>query len=143
MQTSGGFMSKVSVEYGKGIRLLSKMEGKNQEIVTDAPKSIGGKEEFVSPTDLLCMALGSCVLTMMGMIAEQSGIDLTGTRAEVQKTYNGAQIGSLHVEIFVERELDERAITRLEKAGKMCPVHNAIGSNVEHTITFHWKKASV
>jgi putative redox protein len=131
-------MTEVTVEYGKGMRLTSKCEGFSQEIITDAPKIIGGKEEYISPTDLLGMSLGACVLTMMGMAAEQGKIDFSGAKVKVNKTFVGAKIGSLKVDVYYDGDLDEKQIARLEKAAQSCPVHHVIGSDIEHTIAFHF-----
>jgi len=53
--------------------------------VTDAPKDNQGKGEMFSPTDLLATALGSCVLTLMGIAANRLKVDLAGLRLTVEK----------------------------------------------------------
>ena len=52
---------------------------------TDAPKDNHGKGESFSPTDLVATALGSCMLTVMGITARMLDIDLTGARVQVEK----------------------------------------------------------
>ena len=47
------------------------------KIVTDAPVDNHGKGESFSPTDMVATALGSCMLTIMGIAAESRGIDMT------------------------------------------------------------------
>lgn len=131
-------MGKVVVEYGEGIRLTSSCEGFPDKVVTDAPKVIGGKEEHISPTDLLGMALGACVLTMMGMAAEKAKIDFSSARVHVDKTFSGMKIASLNVDVYYDGALEEAQAAALKRAAESCPVHHAIGSDVEHTITFHF-----
>ena len=52
---------------------------------TDAPADNHGKAESFSPTDLVATALGSCILTVMGIKAQAMGIDIGGATATVDK----------------------------------------------------------
>src|SRR5436190_21872189 len=54
-------------------------------IETDAPTDNRGKGERFSPTDLLCVSLGTCIITTMGIRAIDMGIDLTGATLQIQK----------------------------------------------------------
>ena len=45
------------------------------KIVTDAPLDNKGKGRTFSPTDLLAVSVGSCMVTTMGIAADQFGID--------------------------------------------------------------------
>ena len=54
-------------------------------IETDAPTDNRGKGERFSPTDLLCVSLGTCIATTMGIKADDMKIDLTATTVEVTK----------------------------------------------------------
>lgn len=46
------------------------------KIQTDAPKDNQGKGEAFSPTDLVAVSVGSCMLTMMGLMARRLGVEL-------------------------------------------------------------------
>ena len=54
-------------------------------IITDAPIDNNGKGECFSPTDLLATALGSCMLTIIGIYSKKNNINIKGSIAEVTK----------------------------------------------------------
>ena len=74
-----------SILYEGQLRCNAKHNQSGTIIETDAPTDNRGKGERFSPTDLLCVSLGTCVITTMGMRAGDMGIDLNGTRLSVQK----------------------------------------------------------
>src|SRR5277367_6506036 len=55
------------------------------ELSTDAPKDNQGRGESFSPTDLVATALGTCILTTMGIMARTLKIDVVGSTATVEK----------------------------------------------------------
>ena len=57
------------------------------EILTDAPINNQGKGEKFSPTDLIAAALGSCMLTIMGITANVQSIDISRTKVKVKKQW--------------------------------------------------------
>jgi putative redox protein len=110
-------------------------------ISTDAPKDNMGKGESFSPTDLVAAALGTCIITTMGIVAQRHGIDLSGTKVRVEKHMNVApprRIGRLPVEIHVPRTVSEEDRQRLEHAARACPVHKSLHPDIEAPVTFHW-----
>jgi len=54
-------------------------------IETDAPLDNQGLAERYSPTDLVATALGSCMLTIMGIAARTHSIPLEGTKVDIKK----------------------------------------------------------
>ena len=71
---------------------------------TDAPKDNNGKGESFSPTDLVATALGTCMLTVMGIAARRLGVDMTGAKATVDKGMVAdplRRIGRLSVQIRI------------------------------------------
>lgn len=110
-------------------------------IRTDAPTDNMGRGEAFSPTDLVGVALGTCILTTMGIVAQRDGIALEGTTIRVIKemtTQGPRRIAKLSVEFTIPHKLDREQQHKLELAGRTCPVHRALDGNVEMPITFHW-----
>ncbi len=103
-------------------------------IVTDAPKDNQGKGEAFSPTDLVAAALGSCMLTVMGITSRGHGINMTGATAEVEKemvTTPIRRIGKISVKIQMPAGINIEKRGLLEKAAHSCPVHKSLSHDVE------------
>src|SRR5437868_10628729 len=54
-------------------------------IETDAPTDNRGKGERFSPTDTLCVALATCIITTMALKSGDMNIDLANTSIDVKK----------------------------------------------------------
>jgi putative redox protein len=100
-----------------------------------------GKGETFSPTDLVATAVGTCILTIMGIVAQRRGLDLEGTTASVTKEMASnpvRRIGRLSVHIHVPHFLAEDDRNLLEKAAHSCPVTKSLHSEIEVPVVFHW-----
>ena len=102
-----------------------------QTLRTDAPVDNGGKGEAFSPTDLLATALGTCLVTVMGLVARRLGLDLTGTRVHVVKEMAAEgvrRVGRLGVTITLPAGgvLSPADRARLEHAANTCPVKQSL-----------------
>jgi putative redox protein len=109
--------------------------------LTDAPKDNLGKGESFSPTDLVATALGSCLVTMMGIAAQRMEIDLSGTRVVVVKEMVTApirRIGRLATTIHVPLKLTAEQRQKLENAARACPVHQSLHPDVQAPVAFNW-----
>jgi putative redox protein len=107
-------------------------------ITTDAPPDNKGKGEFFSPTDLMASALGSCILTIMGIAAREHGFNIDGASCAVTKimTDKPRKIGEIKIEIdFTGRSFTEKEKKILDYCVKTCPVslslHESVFQNVK------------
>ena len=137
-------MVEITVRYEGELRCRSTHGPSDVELVTDAPLDNHGRGASFSPTDLVATALGTCILTTMGIVAARHGWALGGARLRVKKHMRAEprSIERLEVEIFLPGGFDERARTTLERTALTCPVHRTLGSNVEMPIRFHWEAGS-
>src|SRR3989338_2066510 len=113
--------------------------GPSQSVVeTDAPTDNQGKGERFSPTDLVVSALGSCMMTIMGIVAKRDGIKLEGAkfRAEKHMVENPRRIGQIVLEIFMPSGLTDEQKKKLEKFAHICPVHQSLHPDIEQDIRF-------
>ena len=74
------------IEYKGELRTEAVHLRSGKTIITDAPIDNQGKGEAFSPTDLVATALGSCMLTIMGIVAKKNNINIDDTTVEVLKT---------------------------------------------------------
>ena len=134
-------MVEIQIEYLGDLRCQAKHGPSGTTLVTDAPTDNMGKGESFSPTDLVATALGTCMLTVMGIVAQRNQINLQGTRVKVTKEMATApirRIGRLTVEIHVPAALSEEDRQRLEKAAHTCPVHKSLHPDIDAPVQFHF-----
>ena len=117
-------------------------EPSGARLETDAPKDNEGRGERFSPTDLVGAALGSCMLTVMGIVARRHAWDMTGATAEVEKEMVVApirRIAQLGLRIAMPAGIPEHARATLERAAHTCPVHQSLHPDVKVDVAFTWK----
>ena len=132
-------MNQIRVEYIGDLRTESVHLDSNDKIVTDAPKDNQGLGRKFSPTDLLASALGSCLLTIMGIVANRNQIDMSSSYAEVKKTMSEEtprRISSININIYLSNNISNKDKNILYKASKHCPVHNSLSENIDIIINF-------
>lgn len=120
-------------------RCVHKQSG--QEITTDAPKDNQGRGVLFSPTDLVAAALGSCILTIMGILASRMKIDLAGTKLTISKEMQQAparRIGKLKVVLTSPHRFDPETTKRLESAAESCPVHHSLHPDIVQEFIYNW-----
>jgi uncharacterized OsmC-like protein len=114
----------------------------NSSIHTDAPKDNHGKGEAFSPTDLIATALGSCMISVMGIVALKEGITtIEGTVAEVTKVMYAEhrRIGEIHIKImFPKKNYSDKEKLMYERASHTCPVAKSLHPDLKQIIEFVW-----
>ncbi len=111
------------------------------EIITDAPTDNQGKGEAFSPTDLVATALGSCMMTIMGIAARSHGLNLEGTRLKITKIMNSEprHIGEVKIKIdFPEGEYTEKHKKILQHCADTCPVALSLHPDVKQTVKLNF-----
>jgi uncharacterized OsmC-like protein len=111
------------------------------KIFTDAPVDNHGKGEAFSPTDLTATSLGACMATIMGIAAEQHGIELGNVKVSVDKTMSAdspRRISKLEVAFTIPLPPDFPMRKTLENAALACPVHHSLHPDIEQIVRFDW-----
>jgi putative redox protein len=134
-------MVEVQIEYQGELHCKAVHGPSGTELNTDAPKDNQGRGESFSPTDLVATALGTCMLSVMGIMARTLNIDIVGTTATVGKEMaitGPRRIQSLTVKIHVPHDLSLENKEKMERAAYTCPVHKSLHPDVKTPIKFTW-----
>ncbi|PRX41935.1 OsmC family protein [Salegentibacter salegens] len=110
------------------------------KIITDAPTDNHGKGEAFSPTDTVATALASCMLTVMGIKADDLKVNLKGTTAEITKTMAAEprRISKVEIVITFPETYTPKSQKILEHTAKNCPVLESLHPNMEKIISFNY-----
>lgn len=107
---------------------------------TAAPLDNHGDGSSFSPTDLIAAALGSCMLTVMGIAARKDGIPFGEATFRIEKHMlaDPRRVGALPIVIDMPAGLapDQRA--RLERVATHCPVHHTLHPDVDTPVRFEY-----
>jgi putative redox protein len=131
-------MSETVVHYEGALGCRAEHAESGTIVFTDFPKDYRGCGKGFSPSEMLSVSLGSCILSIMGIAAEVLQIDMTGATATVAKemAYAPRRISKISVSVQITGEINEKYRSKLEAAARACPVHHVLG--IEVPITFHW-----
>ena len=131
-------MNKFEITYDGNLRTSAIHLESGSKINTDAPKDNQGLGQKFSPTDLVCVSLASCMLTIMGIAMQKYNIDLLGTTASVKKTMGvePRMISQIDITIKFTTSFDEKIKTILERSAHNCPVHKSLSTDIKKNITF-------
>jgi uncharacterized OsmC-like protein len=108
---------------------------------TDAPTDNRGKGERFSPTDTVCVALATCIITTMGIRATDMKIDLAGTSINVTKHMLGEprRIGKIEVTLNIPPiAIEEKDKMILQKIGDNCPVIKSLHPDLQVVVAYIW-----
>lgn len=134
-------MVEVHIQYLGELRCEAEHSPSGTTILTDAPVDNHGRGEAFSPTDLVATALGTCIVTTMGIFAQRHGIELRGTKITVQKEMTSVptrRIARLACELSLPLSASHPHREALERAAHTCPVHQSLHPEVEKPIRFIW-----
>lgn len=134
-------MVQINIAYHGQLHCEAIHEPSGAILVTDAPKDNMGKGEAFSPTDLVAVALGSCILTVMGIASRKLDIDLTGTSVTVNKEMVASpvrRIGKISTVVKFPMVISAENKEKLKEIAHTCPVHQSLNPEIALPIEFIW-----
>ena len=131
-------MVDIDVAYEGGLRCRTEHAGSRAVVLTDAPADNHGSGNGFSPTDLLWVSLGSCILSVMGIAVQSMDMEISGATATVSKEMANSprRIARISVTVRVKGSFDNRQRRALEAAAHACAVNVALA--IKTPITIEW-----
>lgn len=135
-------MATAEIIYTGELRTEATHLKSGNKLITDAPTDNNGRGEYFSPTDLVATALGSCMITIIGISARNQGFNVDGTTMSITKIMadNPRKIGEIIVELtFPANNYTEQQKRVIEHITRNCPVALSLHPDVKQTIQIHYK----
>ena len=132
---------KLSCDYLGDLRTRATHGPSASTLLTDAPVDNQGKGEAFSPSDLAATAVGSCILTILGIQAKSLDADFRGARVEVEKhmtTVPPRRIARLDLRISMPAGIPEDIRPRLIRAAEACPVKQSLHPDIVIAMEWSW-----
>lgn len=132
---------QIDITYEGGLNCAATHGPSKQTLTTDAPVDNGGKGAVFSPTDLVATALGTCMATIMGLVAKRNNLDIDGLKIQVVKEMTAdpvRRIGSLTTRLVFPRgkALSAADRAKLEAGARACPVKQSLHPDVRTPMEF-------
>ncbi len=134
-------METIRTEYLGDLRTKAIHVQSGNEILTDAPVDNNGKGEYFSPTDLVAAAFGSCMLTVIGIVANRSTFSIDGTQIKVTKVMasDPRRIGEIIVELnFPHNNYSDKEKEIIKHTALTCPVAKSLHPDLKQTLIFNF-----
>lgn len=125
--------------YTGGLRTENTHLQSGNTIITDAPTDNQGRGEAFSPTDLCALSLANCIITTMGIYAQNHGLNIDGTTAHTIKHMASDPRRIIRIEVDLQIKLEQKddshAREALLRIVKTCPVARSLHPDIEQDVT--------
>ena len=132
-------MNTATARYAGQLRTEATHVASGKIIQIDAPTDNHGRGEAFSPTDLVSTALGSCMMTIMGIVAERNQWNLVDSTFSIVKhmsTEPPRRIAQIDVTFNLPASLSTSDRTLLERSAHTCPVTLSLHPDVKQNVVF-------
>lgn len=133
-------MSISKVNYLGDLRTEAEHLRSGIRIISDAPLDNKGRGEAFSPTDLLATSLAQCMMTLMGIAANENDFDMRSCSADVHKTMAAAprRVSVINVNLLIKGSYTETQKEILKRAAINCPVAKSIHPDIHQDVSFQF-----
>lgn len=134
-------MGNFNITYLGQLRCEATHNASGTKILTDAPLDNHGRGEAFSPTDLVCTALATCVITTIGIWAGKENIDLIGTTIDVTKTMQSVPRKIARIDLVLNvmnHSLTDTQKSKMEEIAFNCPVAISLHPDIVQNMEFKY-----
>ena len=133
-------MNSFEIKYNGQLMTEAKHLNSGQIIRTDAPKDNHGKGEYFSPTDLVCVALTSCMLTIIAISIKKYDVSLRGATAIVAKKMQSRprMISDINIVFNFKENYESKIRTIIRRTALNCPVYRSLSSKINKKVEFKY-----
>ena len=134
-------MEIAEVRYQGDLKTEAEHHLSGQLLKTDAPPDNNGNGAAFSPTDLLATSLASCMITTMGISADQHNLLIDDVVVSVSKEMakSPRRIDTIQLEFDISGpNLTDGQKQLLEEAARNCPVAMSLSLEVNQEVTFEY-----
>ena len=135
-------MVEVKISYEGDLHCSATHTPSGKGLTTDAPVDNNGRGESFSPTDLVATALGSCMATVIGIVARRKNVAVEGMAITVRKFMSDdapRRISRLELDVTMPLSADHPDRPLLESAARGCPVHHSLHPDIKVVINWAWR----
>jgi putative redox protein len=111
---------------------------RSHQIICDQPDENGGKDEGMTPPELLLASLGSCAAFYATQYLRARSMDEHGVAVSVsaEKLRQPARLGNFRIQVGCPLELTQEQRIGLERSVHHCLVHNTLLTPPQIAIEF-------
>ncbi len=134
-------MVPISIVYQGHLRCEATHDSSGVQFITDAPKDNHGRGESFSPTDLVATALGTCIITTMGIRARNDNVNFDGTTIAIEKHMSATpprRIAKIVAHLAMCSGIPKEYRSTIEQIGHACPVARSLHPDVALEIDFRY-----
>lgn len=135
-------MVEIKLTYEGDLHCSATHTPSGNTLVTDAPLDNNGRGQAFSPTDLVATALGSCMATVIGIVARRKELPVEGMTVAVRKFMSDdlpRRISRLELDLAIPLSASHPDRKLLESAANGCPVHHSIHPDIEVVMNWSWE----
>ena len=133
---------KYKIRYEGDLRTTCTHEQSGVNIQTDAPIDNQGMGRFFSPTDLTAASLAACMITIIGITAQNHAVNIEAMEASVAKHMADSprRIGKIEIQLTVKSDADERTRSILDVAARRCPVALSLHPDIVQDVKINFSR---